>query len=359
MRKVLLPVLSPVVLLPLAFLSGCSAPPVVDVSPSVTVLGQATPITVEVRDPHGVRKVQAFVEQNGSRYSVWEAAQPSKAAASTWKFSTGVKSTPQLKDGKAKLIIDATGNGLFSKTAHWEHEVTVATQPPSITADSDQHYLYLGMADLAALNISGAYTEAGIRVGDQTFRAWPMPNGKPGYFSLFAFAWNMPPDTAPVAYAANGPGNEVTSPLVFQFPKKEQPKYTIRDLQITDAFINKVVNELDPNGSGDPVARFVKINNEMRKANNQTLFDLRSKTADHFLWSQPFQRQSRAQAEAHFADTRNYIYKGKKIDQQTHLGYDLAVTQHVGVEASNDGRVVYAAPLGITATASLLTTVTD
>ena len=30
-----------------------------------------------------------------------------------------------------------------------------------------------------------------------------------------------------------------------------------------------------------------------------------------------------------------------------HLGYDLAVTQHVGVEASNDGRIVWAAPLGI------------
>ncbi len=44
---------------------------------------------------------------------------------------------------------------------------------------------------------------------------------------------------------------------------------------------------------------------------------------------------------------RNYIYQGKKIDQQVHLGYDLAVTQHVGVEASNDGMVVYAAPLGI------------
>lgn len=47
------------------------------------------------------------------------------------------------------------------------------------------------------------------------------------------------------------------------------------------------------------------------------------------------------------ADVRSYIYHGKKIDQQVHLGYDLAVTQHVGVEASNDGRVVWAAPLGI------------
>jgi murein DD-endopeptidase MepM/ murein hydrolase activator NlpD len=111
--------------------------------------------------------------------------------------------------------------------------------------------------------------------------------------------------------------------------------------------MQKVVGELDPNGSDDPVPRFVKINSEMRKANNKTLSDLQSKTADHWLFSQPFTRQSNAQTEASFADLRNYIYHGQKIDQQVHLGYDLAVTQHVGVEASNDGKVVYAAPLGI------------
>jgi murein DD-endopeptidase MepM/ murein hydrolase activator NlpD len=174
-----------------------------------------------------------------------------------------------------------------------------------------------------------------------------MPGGKPGLFSLFAFAWNMPPGTAPLVYASNGAGNDVTSPLDVVFPKKEQPKYTTHDLQVSDAFMQKVINELDPNGTGDPVARFVKINSEMRRANNKTLSDLRLKTVDKFLWSQPFARQPHSQAEATFADVRNYMYHGKKIDQQVHLGYDLAVTQHVGVEASNDGKVVYAAPLGI------------
>jgi murein DD-endopeptidase MepM/ murein hydrolase activator NlpD len=174
-----------------------------------------------------------------------------------------------------------------------------------------------------------------------------MPGGKPGLFSIFAFAWNMPPDTVPVVYASNATGNDVTSPLIFQFPKKEQPKYTTHDLQVSDAFMQKVVGELDPNGTGDLVTRFVKINTEMRRANNNTLSDLQLKTADKFLWSQPFLRQSHSQAEATFADVRNYIYQGKKIDQQVHLGYDLAVTQHVGVQASNDGKVVYAAPLGI------------
>ena len=119
-----------------------------------------------------------------------------------------------------------------------------------VSVDSDQHYLYLGMADLVTFNVSGYSTESGVKVGDERFRAWPMPDGKPGYFSLFAFAWNMPNGTQPLVYAAN-PGSEVTGSMVYQFPRKEQPVYRVRDLQLDDAFVQKVVNELDPNGSGD------------------------------------------------------------------------------------------------------------
>jgi murein DD-endopeptidase MepM/ murein hydrolase activator NlpD len=347
-RKVIVIVIVLVVLVPIAFVVARSATPIIDLPSSVTSLGQATPITVHVRDPHGVRGLVAFVEQNGARYQVlFETAQLSEEPDSTANFTAGVKTTPQLQEGKAKLILEATSNDLLRKTARLEREVTVVTQPPSVSVDSEQHYLYLGMADLATFSVSGSWTEAGVRVGDQTFRAWPMPGGKPGLFSLFAFAWNMPPGTAPLVYASNGAGNDVTGPLVVVFPKKEQPKYTTHDLQVSDAFLQKVINELDPNGTGDPVARFVKINTEMRRANNKTLSDLRLKTADKFLWSQPFMRQPHSQAESSFADVRNYIYNGKKIDQQVHLGYDLAVTQHIGVEASNDGKVVYAAPLGI------------
>ena len=331
----------------IAFVMLRSATPVIDLPNAGATLGQATPITVHVHGKHGVRKAAAYLEQNGARYQVWQMSTPSKAADNTWTFTAGLKTTAQLRDGKARLIVEASSNDLRGKTAHIDHDLNVVSQPPTVSVDSDQHYLYLGMADLATFNVAGNYTQAGVRVGDQMFRAWPMPGGKSGLFSLFAFAWSMPQGTIPVVFASNGAGNDVTSPINFQFPKKEQPKYTVHDLQVSDAFMQKVVGELDPNGSGDPVARFVKINSEMRKANNKTLSDLKYKTADHFLFSQPFTRQSHSAAEASFADLRNYIYHGQKIDQQVHLGYDLAVTQHVGVEASNDGKVVYAAPLGI------------
>jgi murein DD-endopeptidase MepM/ murein hydrolase activator NlpD len=325
--------------------TGCSKPTVEVSNPGAT-LGKATPITVRVHASRGVNSVNATIEQNGHRFPAWQLSAPTKEKDSTFNFTAGTQAAPQLQDGPAKLIIDAKANGPLGQSAQWQKDFTVVTRAPSVSADSDTHYLYLGMADLATFNITGSYTEAGVKVGDQKYRAWPMPGGKPGMFSLYAFAWDMPPNTMPMVYASNAAGDDVTTPLKVEFPKKEQPRYTVHELQIDDRFMQKVVGELDPSGSGDLVARFVKVNSEMRKANNKTLSDLKAKTADHFLWSQPFLRQA-AKTEATFADHRRYIYHGQKIDEQTHLGYDLASTQHAGVIASNDGRVVYAAPLGI------------
>ncbi len=44
---------------------------------------------------------------------------------------------------------------------------------------------------------------------------------------------------------------------------------------------------------------------------------------------------------------RNYVYHGKKIDRQVHLGFDLSDVQNGPVKAANDGRVVWANNLGI------------
>lgn len=332
-----------------------SATPVITLPDSLSALGQSTLVAVRISDPHGIRGAKAWLEQNGTRYLVWETTtHPSRhifirhgTPDAKFIFDAGSKNIPAIKDGKAQLIVEATSNDFRGKTVSVEREVNVVTQPATVSADGEQHYLYLGMADLVTLSLGGYWTEAGVRVGDEKFRAWPMPADKPGYFSLFAFAWNMPPGTAPVVYATNPGGNEATAPITYQFPKKEQPKYRVRDLPIDDRFVEKVVNELDPNGSGDLAARFVKINSEMRRANNKTLSDLRLKTEPRFLWSQPFMQQPNTKVEANFADVRNYIYHGNKIDQQVHLGYDLSSTQHVDVLASNDGKVVYAAPLGI------------
>ena len=92
------------VLLPIAILLVRSARPVLDLPSPLPSIGQAASLTLHISDPRGVRKVEAFVEQNGARFLVWQLAQPSGAAYNTWSFQVGTKTTPQLRDGPAKLI---------------------------------------------------------------------------------------------------------------------------------------------------------------------------------------------------------------------------------------------------------------
>jgi murein DD-endopeptidase MepM/ murein hydrolase activator NlpD len=50
---------------------------------------------------------------------------------------------------------------------------------------------------------------------------------------------------------------------------------------------------------------------------------------------------------ASFADRRSYVYRGQTVDQQDHLGLDMAGVSHAPVPASNDGVVVLARFFGI------------
>jgi murein DD-endopeptidase MepM/ murein hydrolase activator NlpD len=182
-----------------------------------------------------------------------------------------------------------------------------------------------------------------VRVRDDTYRSFPIA-GNTQRLVLFAYPWDTPLNTVPIVFAKNSAGTEAQARFSYKiFPKK----FRMRDIEIDDKFLDKVVNQIEPGGSGDLLPRFLKINGELRKQNNKTLADLRFKTAEKFLWTDSFLQLANSKVESEFADVRSYIYKGKKVDQQVHLGFDLAVTAHTPVLASNDGKVVWAAPLGI------------
>ena len=77
----------------------------------------------------------------------------------------------------------------------------------------------------------------------------------------------------------------------------------------------------------DLLERFLKINGDMRAQEQPALADLRFKTEEKMLWNGPFIHWGKE--ESQFADVRNYIYNGQKVDQQVHLGFDLSDVQNV------------------------------
>ena len=102
-----------------------------------------------------------------------------------------------------------------------------------------------------------------------------------------------------------------------------------------------------PAPGDDLIAAFLAINGELRRANAAAIAALAKKTSASKLWNGPFAQLGNSKVEAAFADHRTYVYKGKEVDQQVHLGFDLAVTSRVPIVAANAGTVLNASWLGI------------
>jgi hypothetical protein len=154
-----------------AVLFFLSSRPVLEIESPPAVVGLETPIKVRINSPHGVRRMAGFIEQNGTRYPVFERVQPAsrilfwrhpKAPADV-TFPVGRKITPALKDGKAKLVIEAQANDLRALGDSRQIEFEVISAPPKLAADGFQHYINQGGCELVVGTISGYWTEAGVR----------------------------------------------------------------------------------------------------------------------------------------------------------------------------------------------------
>jgi murein DD-endopeptidase MepM/ murein hydrolase activator NlpD len=317
-------------------------------------IGVSTPVTVGIANPHGVRDVRAWIEQGGASYPVFEQRSPSTRLfwsrhqpPRTVTFEAGKNKAAGLTEGKARLVVETVSNDFRGASDTAFRDLAIVLAPPRVAADGLQHYINQGGMELVTFTASGGWSEAGVKVGRYTFRSFPLPGKDPNQrFAMFAYPWDLPADVAPMVFVRNTAGTEADAHFWFKlFPKK----FRVRDFPVEDALMQKLVDSVDPNGKilpgKDLVTRFLYINGDLRRKNNQQLYDLRFKTEEKILWNGPFIHWGKE--EANFADVRNYIYHDKKIDQQVHLGFDLSDVVNGPVEAANDGRVAWASDLGI------------
>jgi murein DD-endopeptidase MepM/ murein hydrolase activator NlpD len=315
----------------------------IGLNPAVKVIGFETPVHVRLDNKHGVKSFAVLLAQDGKEYPE---ATASADAHADLTVKVGKQSVPALHDGKAQLIVRTVSNDFRGKKDAQTFDVDVMTTPPHVVADGVQHYINQGGSEMAVFTPSGAWTEAGVKVGDYTFRSFPLPNHPGQYFSLFALSWQLPVTTPISVYARNPSGAEAKTTFWYKvFPKK----FRASTIPLESMNIDRIVNQIDTQHKvqGDLVQRFVSINSVMRKENNKTLADLRFQTESKFLWTGAFLPMVDSTVESRFADDRTYTWQGKKVDEQTHLGFDLAKLAHSPIPASNDGRVIWAQDLGI------------
>jgi murein DD-endopeptidase MepM/ murein hydrolase activator NlpD len=347
------------------FWAGRSPGPTITIRQPGAFVGQNSSLEMMVDAPGGkFSAIDATVEQGGKTFPVFTLAQPQgdirqESAERLYVMRPmGKRALPELQPGPARLVVRASRPvlyGLRDVSSTTAQDVTVRLDPPQVSVLSTFHYVNHGGSEFVIYRATPPDVDSGVRVGDVEYRGYPatgvgITTDPALRVAFFALLFEQDLNTDFHVFARDPAGNE----SVVSFDHQVFPKpYSKSRIEIDDRFIGRVVPAIASTSpqekipTDDLVAGFLKINGDLRVKNNQFLTELAKKSAPQMLFKGPFQQLGNSQVEARFADTRTYVYKGKEIDRQVHLGFDLAVTANVPVVAAERGIIVHASDLGI------------
>jgi murein DD-endopeptidase MepM/ murein hydrolase activator NlpD len=345
------------------FVAGRADGPVITIN-QPSIVGQSSTLDVSVDAPRGdLTGLTIHVDQKGRTFPVLDLA--SAPEGSTSREGERIRVTrpigkatiPELENGAATIKVSASRPVFYrlrQASSEASREVQVRLTPPRVSVLSTHHYINVGGSEMVVYRASPPDVESGVRVGEMTYPGFPGSNAglrDPELkIAFFALLYDQKPDTPIELYANDAAGNTARA----QFDHRVFPK-TFRHSRIPldDAFLNRVVPAIlegSPQlkvSADDPLQAFLKINNDLRRMNNDTIAEQAKKTAPQMLWEGAFQPLGGSQIESSFADFRTYLYGGKEVDRQVHLGFDLAKTVNAPVTVANRGKVVFAEELGI------------
>jgi murein DD-endopeptidase MepM/ murein hydrolase activator NlpD len=348
--------------------AGQTRPPTLSIDQPTGPIGQKGTLQFTAGVPRTVfATLEATLEQNGKTYPLFNIAAPEQAEVKRADADhlvvtrpIGKASIPEIQQGPAKVTVTATRTSFLrirDVSTTVSKEIVVRLEPPRIAVFSTKHYLNHGGSELVVYRATPADVDSGVRVGDIEYRGYPASGaGATGAdpalkVAFFALLNDQPLNTRVLAFARDPAGNEVSTEFVDDVFEKPFRKSRI---PIDDRFMGRVVPEIlshspevKVDNPGDLLAGFLEVNGNLRRLNADRIVSLTKSSAAERLWTGPFLQMGNSQVEAAFADTRTYVYNGKDVDRQTHLGFDLAVTARVPVLAANSGRVINADWLGI------------
>jgi murein DD-endopeptidase MepM/ murein hydrolase activator NlpD len=224
----------------------------------------------------------------------------------------------------------------------------VDTMPPTIRPLSQMHNVNQGGTGLVVYQVSSDTVESGVYVDDLFFKGYPATNDSKNedYAAYFAIPYNITNNPSIHLWAKDKAGNTATTPFTCLVKRVQ---FRSDDMNLSDSFLKKVLpyfsDEIDQS-AGD-IDNYLKINRELRKTDNALISDLMKDVSPTKLWNGSWLRLKNSAPMAKYADHRRYLYNGKLVDQQDHLGYDLASLENSPVEAANSGKVLFAERNGI------------
>ena len=270
-----------------------------------------------------------------------------------------------VQEGAGTLRVSAARHvfGVRTNAASAARELQVRLRPPRLQVLSTHHYINQGGSEAIVYRVEPAGVTSGVMVGDRLFEGYPAAGAAtladnldadrlsdPAvHIAFFSLDWNQGADTPMHLHAEDEAGNRARA----DFERRVFPR-AFRDstIQLDDRFLNRVVPAIEAEtpsltGEGTLIERYVAINRDLRRANNEAIATLSEKTSREAQWHGAFVPLASGAVQSAYADQRTYVYNGERVDAQVHLGFDLASRANAPITAGNRGTVVHAGYLGI------------
>jgi murein DD-endopeptidase MepM/ murein hydrolase activator NlpD len=337
--------------------------PQIAIEPALPGIGRSTPMTVVFEESsRGLSRIQVELVQGQLSQVVAEEEHRPRAAWKLWGSRTahaelqleiGSETVDGLQPGEATVRAMAWPAPTWLRRPDpvvQELSLPVRLIPPAIGVLSMQNYVARGGAGVVVYRVGESAVRDGVEVEGNWFPGYPLPGGESDErFSLYGVPFDLENGDEVRLIAEDDVLNRSSRSFVEQFFAKG---YKTDNIQITDGFMEKVVPEIleqtpELKQQNSLLESYLEINGELRRRNTETLTTLGEASRQEFLWDQPFHTMPNAQVMSAFADRRTYVYDGQPVDQQDHLGFDLASVRRAEVPAANRGIVVLARYFGI------------
>lgn len=344
--------------------------PAVTIQKPEKVIGVSTPLEVAVEAPGAtLETLEIGLEQNGKQVPLFsladhKGAQVRQDGADRVLVTrqVGKEAVPELASGDARITVSATRKvlyGLRTVSASETRDVRVRLERPRVSVLSTHHYVNHGGSEVVVYRVTPEDVASGVVVGDVEYPGYPASGvtvdgvqiADPAVrVAFFALLHDQDLAVPMRIFARDEVGNSARADFDFRvFPKP----FKRSRIQLDDRFLDRVVPAIlegttDVNPQGSNLEKFLVVNGELRQKNADTIASFAQKTAPELLWrGQVFHPFTNSAVESAFADQRTYVYNGKEVDQQVHLGFDLASYAGTPIVAANRGTVLYADELGI------------
>lgn len=308
------------------------------------------PLNITISDDSGIKNYTVTMLANNRVYELGKGSGISVAL--------NLK-LPKVEAKSAVIKVEAIDNSKWNffagNKATKTFNLIIDTTSPDAEIINNSYAIGRGGSAAVIVKVADDHLKDKYILVDEKYRFNLTPFYKDNYY-VALIAWPCQEKIFNAQVVAVDKANNISKTHIPLYWNTRNRIYKLKHvkLKVSEKFIKnvavRVLQKSHMRVPNDPIEAFKEENEDLRKMNEEELFDLTRNILDDKINSFSISRFNPlpgSAKKAGFMEFRHYLYKGEEISTACHKGVDLAKVKHAQIYSSNFGKVVAFKYLGI------------